>query len=273
MDYWAGFQHSFSFGRKYRYAVAIDTFILLVLFFSFTLFGNWAQSESWTVSGGMSQEQIQQLLLSTPDKIEPFITQMLDFLIYFLGGLLLLIVVSLFLFSLSRALVWNKMLGKKFTVHHYWRWNVLHLVLILPLLLYGFSYLLFKLLFNFLVSAITHNQQAFEVAGRIVDAFFLLFLLLFVGILYYYFTEKYRIFESFKLAFIFLKQKIKITGILLSFSFCTLLFLSIIGFSLKILFPLQLAFLNVAQAVLLLLFLSWFRLYLVKTLHEPQSHS
>jgi len=174
-------------------------------------------------------------------------------------GVILMILITLFAFTLTRALIWNHLLKKKFDIKKYLRFNLLNLVLavILAVILYillkiriGITGLFVKISFNFAV-----------VLSGILYLLIFIAIIYFVSLVYINYTKKAEVFGSLTRVFRLIKtrfQKISISYlfILLASAVITLIAM------LRWLLPVYLqSYLNYA---LVLIFLAWMRIYIVK---------
>jgi len=159
------------------------TFLTDLIFFGavgliFSQFSTYLQHKSVEIMAGRTPEQIQQLILSAPEQALPFLEQLKSFLFVSVGTLALLVILTFLLFSLEQAFIWNTLQQKKVTSKTYWRWNLLHLGLIIPLLLYGLgagivklgTSSLFQWLGNLNPAFYFQNLKNFPFVGR--DVFF-----------------------------------------------------------------------------------------------------
>ncbi len=128
-----------------------STFLVEYIFFGglwllFTWFSSYANEQSKSLLQGKSVEQIGQVLAGmSPEQSLAFLSQLQVFLAIMVGGILFFVAGGFLLFGLEQAVIWYHFERKKVGWKTYWKWNVFHLVLIMPLLLYGAGYVLVTL--------------------------------------------------------------------------------------------------------------------------------
>ena len=95
---------SFNFKRKFWEIFAIDFVTISVIYFFPMLFANYLNKNIAILTSGQTPEQLQTLLsTASPEELLPFLTQLKSFMLIFLLGLAFILIMSLFLFSFSRA--------------------------------------------------------------------------------------------------------------------------------------------------------------------------
>lgn len=210
--------HSFKLKKIFWETFLVDAVAFTFIILSFSWLSGYFQAKVQLLMQGKSLEQVQQWLSQTsPEQLLPFFNQMKVVLFWGLGGFALLLIASFLLYSLSNALIWNHLQGKK--LGKYWSWNVLNLVLIILLVSYGALFLLIKLItmtiFRFLAtvgSSFYFAHQALMdgmlfVLNNLVSFLLVLFFIVFVFFIYHDFVERKKIWLSIGEAFHFLKQQ------------------------------------------------------------------
>jgi hypothetical protein len=269
---------SFSFKRKFWEIFAIDFVTISIIYFFFALFANYLNKNMAILTSGQTPEQLQALLSSaSPEQLLPFLTQLKSFMLTFLLGIAFLLIISLFLFSFSRALIWNKLHHRKLTKKTYWRWNGLNLALLFPLFLLLLIVVIVKLIFNIIFSkifvlfpsfAVTHPQfmQIIQlILHNTVNFFLALLLLVVIFFTYYLFTDKYKVWLSIGESFNFVKVKWSRIWRMLLLSLSTAIILTLIILPLrKLLLPYQFTYF-IINVCISLFYLAWLRIYLLRT--------
>lgn len=260
---------SFKPKKELFYIFIVDVLFWGIIFGLFSLFGQIMQGKSWLLTKGKTPEQIQQLLLTMqPEEMQAFFLQMKSFMVFFIIGLMVLGAITLLLFSLSRGLIWNKLVERKLTSKSYWKWNGLNLALIMPLLVYLLVFAIVKILFNlFIVLAIT-NQTFLSLASDFINIIFLLGWLVFGFLVGYSFVKEYKVWKSLGEAFGLIKLKWKNIWRMFLLALGTAMVLGLaLGLAGKGLIY-QKELLVGLNAVVFLLFLAWMRVYAVKIMKE-----
>ena len=273
---------SFNFKRKFWEIFAIDFVTISVIYFFSMLFANYLNKNIAILTSGQTPEQLQTLLsTASPEELLPFLTQLKSFMLIFLLGLAFILIMSLFLFSFSRALIWNKLHHKKLTKKTYWRWNILNLTLLFPLFLLLLVAIIVKLIFNFIFSklitlsptfAVTHPQfmQIIQlILHNTVNFFLVLLLLVVIFFAYYIFADKYKVWFSIGDAFSMVKSKWSRIWRMLLLALFTAVILTLILLPIrKLLLPYQFTYF-IINVIISLIYLSWLRIYLLKTVGHP----
>lgn len=267
-----------------------STFLIDVLFFglfwqAFSRFSRYLENKNVEILGGRSVEQIQQLLVGSPEQALPYVQQLQSYLLSALGGLAVLAIAAFLLFSLAQGLIWNLLHQKKLTAKTYWRWNALQLALIIPLLLYALAAQIVKLMVTALLGGMTRLSPAVYLNNAVlIDALLLtldkavslLLLLLALTILfliYYQFAQHYRVWSSIGRGLSLVKTHwASIWRMILLMATTAVL-------PAFMLIPLQKAFFlyPTAETILIfavsLLFLAWMRFYMVRVIHGHPASS
>ncbi len=272
---------SFKLTKNHLFTFLIDAVLFSLIFFSFSYAGAVLQRKSVEVLQGKSAEEIQTLLASSsPEQLLPFLMQLKSFLIWSLIGIAALILISFLLFSFSQAVIWYHLLKKKLAFKNYWRWNLLDLFLIIPLVLFGLLYFIIRLLsallinlgfslapkFNLLHPVFMQNVRLF--INGTVNFFCSVIILVILLLICYQFAFKYKVWAAVGSGFSLLKRKWKNLGRLILFSTATGLVLMLITLPLKTALLNSPLILNVVNLVVALAFLAWLRIYLFKTIAE-----
>ncbi|MBI2669297.1 hypothetical protein HYX14_05645 [Candidatus Woesearchaeota archaeon] len=272
--------HSFRLGEKFWTIFLIDLLLVGSIAIIFSWFGGYVKEQSAALMQGQTPQEIQQLLMNQPEQLASFMANLKWFFVISFAGSILLLLFALFFYSWSQGLIWNLLREKKLTKSTYWRWNGLNLALIVPLLLYGILFLIVKLFFGFLFKSLIslsptfyfrHSQLLTAVLQNLnALVSFLLMLVFFIWIflIYYVFTEKYKawnsIGEGFHLVRLHQKKLWKAALLML----LTAIVLTLLLWPVRSLVSSSLAS-SIIHVVAALLFLAWMRLYVVEAIHEP----
>lgn len=234
--------------------------------------GNIVKQKADAISNGQTPEQIQQMLLNMQSgQSEALLANIQSFVFIFIVCLVVIVVGGLFLFSLSRKLIWSRLTGRRFGKKKYWKWNLLNLSLVIPAIVYLFLLGLVRLIFGNILSLLK-NQTILDVFYSIFNLFLFFTLIIFIFLIYYSFTEKYKIWDSIGDASQIVKSKWKrIWPMFLLIVFTAFILSSVLLLVMKI-FKFQANILTGMNLVVSLLFLAWMRIYVYKTIkNEPET--
>ncbi len=255
----------------------IDIVFWLIIFLLLLGFRSLLQKRTTALglfSPEQLQQQLQQLLLTSPEQAQALAASLKYLVITIIGGSIVFLILFLLLYSLSRALIWNRILGQKLHTRNYWKWNILSLVLVLPALLYLFIASIVKMVLGYFFTSISNpNLQQF--ANNLALFIFLLLFLLFIFLAYYSFAERYKVWESVGRAFHLLKIHWSKLWEMFVVVLGTAIVLNLLLLGIqRLFFPTIYAqkYFIFLSLIVFLLFLSWLRLYLLRTIHhEPAS--
>ena len=255
---------SFKFKKEYWYTLIVDGLFLGILAFGLYLFNELITKKAYLISDGKSVDQIKQMLLSMdPVKAQAFLDTLRSFVFTFMIGTVILVVGSLLLYSLSRKLIWNYLTKHK---TRYWKWNVLNLVLIIPLLIYLIIFGLVKLILNSLIILIK-NKSLISFLDSSINLFFLLTFITFGFLVYYNFSKKYEAWNSIGKSFHLIRKRWVRIWPLFLLSLMTAVVLSALLWPITKLLAAQTVGLGIFSGVVSLFYLAWLRLYLYRTIN------
>ena len=249
--------------KKIPIIFVIDLLFLGISYLLLTGYGKILQNKMATVSNGQTIEQLKQLLLTTPEVAEALRASLLSLLLlFFVGGGLVLLLLLLF-YSFTRGLIWNYLNGTKITFKNYWRWNFLNILLLFLLIPLFIVFAIIKFSLTFLL---TEGTTFTIVIDQGISLFFITTIFFFAFLLYLSFVNNYRIWKAVEKVFNTIKSRW--TSIWRSF---LLFFVAFIVLNLLLRWIGK--FLGLVQGtseivtiIGILLFLSWMRLYLLKTI-------
>ncbi|PIZ50790.1 hypothetical protein COY27_05735 [Candidatus Woesearchaeota archaeon CG_4_10_14_0_2_um_filter_33_13] len=270
---------SFKVKKQFWQIFLIDFIFFSVIGIVYYTFSNYLQNRSFQVLGGKTSAELQNLLTtSTPEKLLPFLTELKSFLFFSLVMILIIVILSFLYFSYTRALIWNHLENKKLNKKTYWRWNLLNLSLIFPLLSYIIVATIITFITSWLFSKVITISPTFYVTYQsimegvtillngIVSFFLVLFFLIILFFTYKSFTQKYRIWESIGHSFQMIKQNWSKLWKFLLQAIGTALLLTLIMWPLRTLYASNFFFSVTINMIISLLYLAWFRIYLLKTI-------
>ena len=261
-----------------------STFLVDYIFFSgiwllFTWFSEYVNTQSKGLLQGKTIEQIQQSF--TPENAQQslaFLSQLHSFLWVFVGGLVLLIVGGFLLFGLEQAVIWYHFERKKVAWKTYWKWNVFHIVLVIPLLLYGLFYVLatlvFSGIFNFIIGlmptlyfkAPSTFQAGVKFLNSVVSFSLGIWLLLLLFVICYMFANKYTVWASIGEGFhVFSQKKQKLVRVF-CFALVTAVLFTVAAIPFRMLFASVEVLSMLFDLLVLFFFIGWLRLVVVRVL-------
>lgn len=260
--------NSFKLKKAHLYTLLVDAGFVGVMFLVLSFFGNLIRKKAELISQGKTAEQLQEMLLSMqPGEAEAYLAGLQGFVITFIIGIIVTVVGGLLLYSLSRKLVWSHLLGEKFNKKRYWRWNLLNLALIIPLLLYFLAFGLVRLMLGYLFS-LFKSQVVLSTFYNIANLFLLFILLIFVFLVYYNFNKNYKVWEGIGKAFNLMKIRWKRIWPMLLLILGTAIVLGVVFWPIGRMFIYQPNILMGINAGVSLFFLAWMRIYVFRMVKE-----
>src|SRR3989344_520458 len=197
--YWNTFLSSFKLDKRFGYVILADVLFWLLMTALFLSFASLLESQGQALKGGVtSTEQLQQMLLSSPEKAGQFLGELKWFMGILVGGMIILALAFLFLYSLKQKFIWSQILHKEPGRQKYWRWNLLHLAVPFLMAVFVLLGLIVWMLFS-----LTKNQVIGRAGVLIVVTLYYLFYSLWAK----NFTHHYKVFESLGHTFSEWKEK------------------------------------------------------------------
>ncbi len=268
MNHLHRYLHSFKEWKKIIVSFLIDSGTALLIFLVLSIFGRLIKSKVDSIMQGKSVEEVQQLFLSGSLENADLLTdRILSFAYTFVGGLIIISILCILLYSLSRAYVWNYLSHQKFNFRRHWRWNFMTLVMLIFFILYSALYFLVVLFILplFLAAA---NATAASVITQLAS-FFLLLLFFFYGFnVSSHFVRSNQVWKSCGDAFHSFRSSSFFIFIL--FSLGTAVLVGIVSFYLRQATLRWYGTESVISIALLLLYVSWFRVYTLASFHHEK---
>lgn len=248
----------------YWYTFTLDVITVAVITTLVVSLGRLLQGQALAISGGKSPEEFKVWLLSASLETSQQLLQQIKNLTYlFVGGVLLLLVLSLLLLALTQSLSWATL--RRVRWQHYWRWCGLMLLLIFFLLVYLLFYSLLRLILN--ISPLTATVPLLT---KMIAFIFLVLFFIFFFLVGYAFSSRHKVWGSVGAAFQLLRENLAALGIFFLLAVATGFILNLL---LSLLYrsvvvsPIGMMLINIA---VLLLFLAWLRTYLLQSLAETE---
>lgn len=259
MDFINSYISSFKLKSMFLSTLAVDALTWLLIGGMFYWLGSLLKNRLSVVTGGMAPEAFQQYVLSlNAEQAQLVAAQIKTIVIQLSLFVVVLPILALLLYSLSRAILWNMLLGKDFTFRQHWKWNLLHIVLIFIAVCLFLLYLVVQTV----IDAFVPLQAISSVLGFMLVVGFVVLMFLSSN----HFTHTRKVFESVVSGFKALKRKDFYVA--WAFGIATIFILRFVQYPFRSqLFIYQGAAL-VVGAVLVLLWLSWFRMYVVNVVHD-----
>ena len=262
MNAFRSFLHSFLEWKVILTTLSIDVVSTALITALFWGYGSILGAKAYALSGGQSVEQLKNSLLTgTLENSQIFLAKIKLFTILFIGGAIAIIIITVLVYSLSRAILWYHLMDLSF--QHYWKWNGMAILLGFMLLPYTLLVFLFRYLVNSLIPI--RSQLLFSIVDGISISIFIYLFLILTFAITLSFVEKYRVWEAIGHGFYLLKKNRSKLWKTFLFALLIGLLINIKVSLLQTQIPSPLIF-AIVRIGLFLLFLSWLRIYFVKTI-------
>jgi hypothetical protein len=252
---------SFKLNEKFKLTTLIEAVFFTIIFSLGSFFSWMLNSKIKEFSNGQTPEQLRLLLASMePDQMNVFMTQIQSYLMFFLVGAIIILVLTLILYSLSRSLIWNKLVHNKFTFNKWKKWILLSVALLIPLIMFLIVYAVVKIVLNVILVSLISDNTVLIIFNLIINYGLFLFLLIFIFLVFYSFAKNNKVWSSIGNAFGLIK--IKLWKYYL-FVLIVSLLINVIAYLYSLITSWGTGVVNL---LLVVIFLSWARMYLVKVL-------
>lgn len=280
---WNSYLHSFLVRKPFWSTVLIDLVFLTVLILIVTAFGAYLTSQSAQLSGGQTTAQLESMLSTDPEGLLAFLQDLKWLLITALAGIVALALFTLFGYSFCQAWIWNLFNGTKLQKKNYWRWNALHLAVLLLLLGFLIGYLIVKLITGFIFYKLFTISKLFYLnhqtvmnylmtgLNSLVSFFLILLFVITIFFFYHHFVKSYRVWSSIGAGFKVWRQhwkKILWVIVLALVTGAVPTFISLLLGQLLLLHPFILLAVQITISVL---YLAWVRWYVIRELLSPKT--
>lgn len=162
--------------KELWFTLAIDSLTVFFVYLLFSGLGKILTIKAKAIGQGMTLEQLKVALLTgTAEANKLFYLNARNFVLYFIIGTILVLFLSLVIYSLSRKLIWQRLAKEHFMASNFWRWALLALVQIFVIIIFGLVYLAINLLFSFFGNGLM-SSLAFSLLAAIFFTAILCFL-------------------------------------------------------------------------------------------------
>ncbi len=261
------FKKSFKLDKKRFFSVIIfDSLFILVSYIALFLCGMWLNSSASKISG-----------LDLTTLTENAVNDLAALKSFYYGVIVCLILLIIFLFftwSFFQGFIWTTILKKKFDLDYFKKFLLLNLACIPLSIILLFIAVIFLRFFNsiFLFFSITGLNKSLVMLILLILFTFvflpiLLYLINFISILYFYFTNKKKILYSFKNTFNIAVKKIHLLYIPCLIMSLVLVLLSVITIPLNI-FPEWIT--SLFLLIFLIFYSAWIRFYIAAVIAKSE---
>jgi hypothetical protein len=234
------------------YAIIVPLFFL----FSFILNKKLESINGIDILSEITPESMINASAIQVQELQALALTMTNFVYFFIIGVIVLIVVAILAFTLSRNLIWNYLLKKKFNYKTYLKFNLLNIVLPILLAILLFILLVIRMPFITAIANISVTLAIYVAALLVLIVY--LAIIYFVYLVYISYVKKPKVFKSIRNAFRLIKTRFANIGI--SYLFI-LVFSIIISAAARLIWLLPAQVQTYFNLGVILLFLAWMKLY------------
>ena len=244
MEYIKNFKESLKLGNKFWLVVLMDLIFYAIFVPVFFIYGFIVNKKALYLQQVIGTTDVLNYLeTASALEINMMTADLRGFIIVFLVGILIVFLIGLFSYSYSRSLIWNYLLERKFNFLKYLKFNWLNLLLLIALAILIALYSFFMII----------NQILFG----IILLFLMIGIMYFIFALYIEYTKTGRIFHSIGNAFMLMDKKV--------YLLCLPVFIiiSLISFIISLFVGQTLN--SIISIILLILFATWMRIFILKS--------
>ena len=258
-EHWKILTDSFKLKADFLYIFFYDLLLYGIMIPLFSLFIFILNKKAEAVDPNIlsNLNSVMNITAAQAQQIQQASQAVQSYLYTFLGAGLLFIIIALLAFTLTRALIWNHLLKKKFELKKYLKFNLLILLLaFLAVILYIILRIIAPLIINIFLK-ISINFAL--ILSSILYLLVFMAIIYFASLIYINHTKTGKIFNSFSKTFRLIKTKFQKISISYLFIFLVSIIVVLIAM-LRWLLPyyLQMYF----NYAVVLSFLAWMRIYI-----------
>ncbi|HIH11156.1 TPA: hypothetical protein HA241_03130 [Candidatus Woesearchaeota archaeon] len=237
-----------------------DVLTVLILTFLWLGFGNLLTSQALAMSGGKTAEELKVLLFTQSlEANQAFLGNIKVFFFLLTGGTILVIILTILIFSLFQARIWSTLLAQPLTLKKYWRWNWITLIIGIILVIYLMVYAFIRFFTNLIPYP---NEITYLIVTQLVVLVFLLTFFFISFIVFKEFAQTNKVWETFHNVYLTLVKHKKTLLKKYGFTILTTVVIGIISSLLQRFFITQPIITMFISIGFLLIITSWMRVYI-----------
>lgn len=243
MEYWNTLKNSFKLDKRFIFVILFDLLFYAIIIPCFFAYAYLINKQAEIMQNLIGTEDIASYLFSaSPAEISFLTGDMRVLVLTFVAGAIILFLIGLFSYSLSRSLIWNYLLEKKFSLKRYLKFNVLNLILLIAFFIIFSIYSILMLLSRWVFG--------------IILIFFMLAIFYFIFALYIEYSRTGRIFHSIGNAFKRMDKKVYLLSLPV--------FIIIIIISIAIGLFIAQSLYTIVTVLLIIVFAGWMRVLVLE---------
>jgi hypothetical protein len=256
------FADSFKSKTKFLYVLGYDLLFYLIIIPLFFLFAGILNSKLGTIntmdimSEISSGQPLTNITAAQAQQMQMLGAALQNLIYFFIIGLIIFIIVTILVFTLSRNLIWNYLMKKKFDRKTYLKFNLLNILFLVLILM---VFLILAGIRIPVIMALANISVNFAVyVSSIVFLIFYIAIIYFMYLVYINYVKTSKISKSFRNTFKLIKTKFANIGISYLFIFVFSIIFSVAARLIWLLPAALQIYLNLA---VVLLFLTWMKIY------------
>ncbi|MBW2981349.1 hypothetical protein KY343_00585 [Candidatus Woesearchaeota archaeon] len=261
---WKLFINSFKLKSNFIYIALYDLLFYSVMIL-FILFSNILEKKSAAIDPDILSKLTSAVNVTAAQtqELQQMAQSMQSFIYFLIFGIIFLTIAALLIYTLSRTLIWNNLLEKKFDLKKYLKFNVLNIVfaVILGIILY----IILRLRMSVMLFLVDISIDFALIVSSILFLIIFTAISYFSSLLYINYTLKPEIFNSFSRTFKLIKNKFQNISYSYLFIFITAILASLIA-RIFWLVPFQIQ--QYSNIVIVILFAAWMRIYILNVIKK-----
>lgn len=259
------FVDSFHFTKQFFKTLLWDALSIGGVSLLFSVFFSYITAKGAELTGGQTSDQLQNMILNSPtNQVATFASELKTFIIIFIAGLLILLLVSSLFFVYTRKKIWGTLVEIKSVPFS--RWFGLQVLVSVFAILYGLVVAIFRTGVTIVLNSA--GQNAIAIITAIISVIFLLIFLFFSFAVGYGLQKKGKVFEGISLGLSELFGNMRLVCGVFLFGLVVLALITLffyLGQSLTYVSSFTITVINIT---LFILYLSWLRWYFVKVIQK-----
>lgn len=255
--------------RPFYVSLGLDALLFVAIFLVGSGYNLYLINKAAFLGGINSPEQLTQLISNAPvEQAQAIAADLKSLFMTVMVGLITLITFIIGFYSWNRAYLWNYLLGKKLSRKRFWKWNIFHFIIFLPLAL---VFLVATIILAFLESATGTLPYPVVIATLVIiyKLLILVSMLFFTFLFYHNFANSYKAWLSIGDAFGIVSKHRKRLYRAFPIMILGVLIISTISALIGKLFFQEASWIPMfIYFALFIIYLSWMRVYVVEVLKD-----
>lgn len=265
MEKWKLFIDSFKLKSNFLYIILYDLLFYVIIIPLFILFTVILNKKSAAIDPEILSKftTMTNITAAQTQELELMAQSMQSFFYFFIMGIIFLIIATLLAFTLSRTLIWNHLLKKKFNLKKYLKFNILNILLAIALAIVFL--IILKLRMPVMTILVNISLNFVLIVSSLLFLIIFMAISYFASLIYINYTLTAKVFNSFDKTFKLIKNKFENISYSYVFILITAIIISLIA---RIIWLLPFYIQKYFNIGVVILFLAWMRMYIIDVLKQ-----